>query len=183
LVGLVRTAHLSAQGGCPEVERVGQWPSGRGGIEAKTGAPVAGLRLNLLLLLKLLLLLLKLSLSQQLCLILLRLDSLNPHHLKLEHLHLHLSLGHHIGCETRAEGHAVGVHASGGLLMRETVGGTVYGCGHGDVPVVEDVLLGHFSELVLFLFLWEDVGIVMGREAGDVESSTRSSRVGNGARC
>jgi hypothetical protein len=182
LVGLIRTAHLSAKSGCPKVERVSQWTSCRGWVEAKTGAPVAGLRLDLLLLLlKLLLLLLKLSLSKQLCLVLLRLDGLNPHHLELEHLHLHLSLGHHIGGETRAEGHAVGVHASGGLLMRETITGSVYGCGHGDVPVVKDVLLGHVSELVIFLFLWEDVDIVVGRETGDVESSTRGSCVGNGA--
>jgi hypothetical protein len=178
LVGLVRTAHLSAKSGCPKVERVGQWPSSRGWVEAKTGAPVAGLRLDLLLLK---LLLLKLGLSKQLCLVLLRLDGLNPHHFKLEHLHLHLRLGHHIGREAWAEGHTVGVHATGGLLMRETIAGSVYGCSHGDVPVVEDVLLGHFSELVIFLCFWEDVRIVLGRETRDVESGTRSSCVRNGA--
>ena len=136
--------------------------------------------------------------SKEFCLVLLGLDGLqarfrirkmcsrkrkrtglNPHHLELKHLHLHLGLGHHVGGEARAEWDAVGVHASGGLLMREAIVGPVYGSGHGRIPRNEHVLLGHLCELVIFLLFWEDVGAVLGGETRDVERASRSCGVGN----
>jgi hypothetical protein len=155
-----------------------------------------GLKLLLLLLLKLKLLL-ELSLSKEFCLVLLGLDrlrvkfrirrmsrkrkktGLNPHHLELKHLHLHLGLGGHVGSEARAEWDAVGVHASGGLLMREAIVGPVYGSGHGRISRDEHVLLGHLGELVVFLLVWEDVGAVLGGETRDVERANRRCGVGN----
>jgi len=51
LVRLVCTAHLSAEGGCPQIEGIGRWPGGRWRIEAEAGAPVPALGVVLLLLL------------------------------------------------------------------------------------------------------------------------------------
>jgi hypothetical protein len=189
LVCLVRTAHLSAKGGCPKIERVGQRASsgGRDKVLACTAlASLSLLSLVLLLLLELLKVLLALRLGEELSLILLGLDGLDPDHLELQHLHLDLSLllGHHVGGEARAEWHAVGVHAAGSLVVRKVVVGPVDGGGHGCVPVEEDVL-GYFWDLVIFLFLWENVGVVLGGETRDVESAGRGCCVrdwaGNGA--
>jgi hypothetical protein len=137
------------------------------------------LSLKLLLLLLKLKLLLELSLSKEFCLILLGLDRLNPHHLELKHLDLHLGLGRHVGSEARAEWDAVGVHAPGGLLMREAIVGPVYGSGHGSISRGEHVLLGHLGELVVFLLFWKDVGTVLGGETREVERASRSCGVGN----
>jgi hypothetical protein len=87
LVGLVCTAQLSAQGGCPQIEGIGEGTGGGGRIEGLAGAAVADLGLLLLLLrglvlllllllLELLEVLLALGLSQELSLVLLGLDSL-----------------------------------------------------------------------------------------------------------
>jgi hypothetical protein len=136
------------------------------------------------LLLLLLELLLELSLSKQFCLVLLLLlllclHRLNPHHLELNHLHLHLGLGHHVGSETRAEWHAVGVHAPGGLVMREAIGGPVYGGGHKTIPSIEYILLDHLSNVVVFLLFREEIGGVRRGETRDVEGANRSRGVGN----
>jgi len=179
-VSLVCATHLSAEGGCPEVERVGHRTSSCRRVEIETGPPLAALGLKLLLLLLKLKLLLELSLSKEFCLVLLGLNRLNPHHLELKHLDLHLGLGRrHVGREARAEWDAVGVHASGGLLMREAVVRPVYGSGHGRISRVEHVLLGHLGDLVVLLLFWEDVGAVLGRETRDVERASRSCGVGN----
>lgn len=45
LIGLVGTAHLSTQSGCPKVERVRDGTGGRRGIETKASAPLTSLRL------------------------------------------------------------------------------------------------------------------------------------------
>lgn len=79
LVCLVGTAHLSAKGGCPKIERVGQWTSSRWGVKVLACAALAGLSLLglvLLLLLELLEVLLALRLGEKLRLILLSLDGL-----------------------------------------------------------------------------------------------------------
>lgn len=144
----------------------------------ETGSPLTGLSLKLLLLLLLKLkLLLELSLSKEFCLVLLCLDRLNPQHLELKHLHLHL--GRHVGSEARAEWHAIGVHASGGLMMREAIVGAIYSGGHGNISRIEHVLLGHLGELIIFLLFWEYAGVVVGGETMDVESASRSCGVGN----
>jgi hypothetical protein len=176
LVRLVEigTAHLGAQGGCPEIEGVGHGSSSSGRVEDLAGAPLADgvlVLLPLLLSLELLGLLLALDLGKELSLVLLSLNGLDAHHLELEHLHLS-GLGHHIlGGEARAERHAVGVHATGSLMLGEAVVGSIYGGGHGNTAVVVDVLLGHVREIISLILLWEDVGGVLLGKMRDAEGA------------
>lgn len=96
---------------------------------------------------------------------------LDAHHLELEHLHLS-GLWHHVlGRETRAEGHAVGVHATGGLMLGKAVVGAIYGGGHRNIAVVVDVLLGQVCEMISLVLLWEDVGGVLVGKLENVESA------------
>jgi len=120
---------------------------------------------------------LELSLSQQFCLVLLSLD---PHHLKLKHLHLHLSLRHHVGSESWAERQAIGVHSTSSLVLGKAIVGSVDGSGHGDVAIVEHVVLGHLCDLIILLLLWEDSSVLMEVEARNVECTGWSGGVGHG---
>lgn len=70
-------------------------------------------------------------------------------------------------------------------MVREAVVGPVDGGGHWYIPVGEDVLAVYFWDLIIFLFLWENVGVVLGSETRDVEGAGRGCCVrnwaGNGA--
>ena len=95
---------------------------------------------------------------------------------------LGLGLGHHVWGETGTEWDAVGIHASGGLLLGKTIGGAVDGCSHGDIPGLEELLLGHVSELVVLFILCESWLAVGGRVTGDIEGSAWGGGVWDRAR-
>jgi hypothetical protein len=140
-----------------KTEGVGDGTSSSRRIETKASTPLTCLN-GLLVLLDLM--------RENFRLELLSLEGLKPDHLELDHLQLKLGVVDGLG---RIERRTKGVHGTGSsLLGRETVVVTIDSSGHGEVPVVIDVALGHVANVVSFILVWE------GKHGGKL-------RVGEGA--